>query len=371
MNRIRLGVIGVGNIGSAHAKALFDGKVEGAELSAVCDISPEKRAWAQEYFPGVEIYSNSEEFFANSRIDGVILAVPHYFHCPYAIKGFEAGMHVLTEKPAGVQVSEIKKVNEAALKSGKRFGIMFNQRTDPMYREIRRILQKGELGEPIRLLWETTNWYRTQEYYDSGDWRATWAGEGGGVLMNQAPHQLDLMQWIFGLPKSVRAECHIGKYHNIEVEDEATLYCTYENGATAIFHTSTGEEFGVNRLEIVGTKGRLTADGRILTKYCKDSVVSQQSYENRGTQHLGILNEFVSAIRTGTPLLAEGIEGIREAEISNAAYLSSWTGRPAAIPTDTEAFDQMLEERRKNSALRSFFSTEISDGEYKTRWQNS
>lgn len=371
MNRIQIGVIGIGNIGSAHAKALFDGKIEGAELSAVCDISPEKQRWAKESFPGVEVYTNNEDFFTNSNVDGVILAVPHYFHCLYAIRGFEAGMHVLTEKPAGVQVSEIKKMNEAALKSGKSFGIMFNQRTDPLYREVRRILQSGELGEPIRLLWETTNWYRTQEYYDSGEWRATWSGEGGGVLMNQAPHQLDLMQWIFGLPQSVRAECHVGKYHNIEVEDEATLYCNYENGATALFHTSTGEEHGVNRLEIVGTKGRITADERVLTLYDKNTVVFQKTYDDRGTQHIGILQNFCNSIRNGETLLAEGLEGIREAELCNAAYLSAWMGQPAAIPTDTETFDNLLEERKKKSFHRSFFSMETSDGEYKDRWKNS
>ncbi len=371
MNKIRFGIIGVGNIGSAHAKALYEGKIERAELTAVCDIAPEKQAWAREHLPGVPVYENSDAFFAESAADAVILSVPHYFHPPYAIKGFEAGMHVMTEKPAGVQVSAVKEMNRAAAASGKRFGIMFNQRTDPMYQEIRRLLQEGELGKPLRLLWEVTNWYRTQEYYDSGDWRATWSGEGGGVLMNQAPHQLDLMQWIFGLPATVRAECHVGKYHDIEVEDDATLYCTYENGATAIFHTSTGEEHGVNRLEIVGTEGRLVADGRTLTVYSKKETVSQQSYEGRGPQHEGILQDFVKAIRTGSPLLAEGVEGIRGVELCNAAYLSAWTGTPAAIPTDRSAFDQLLNQRKASSHRKNSSSAEPGDGEYKERWRNS
>ena len=365
---LRFGIIGVGNIGSAHAKALYEGRVHNAVLHAVCDIDPEKREWVRENFPGVRIFSDHETFFAHSQADAVILSVPHYFHPPYAIRGFEAGMHVLTEKPAGVQVSEVRKMNQAAEASGKIFGIMFNQRTDPMYAKVRQLLREGAVGTPLRLLWEATTWFRTQEYYDSGSWRATWSGEGGGVLMNQAPHQLDLMQWIFGLPKAVSAHCHVGKYHEIEVEDEATLYCTYENGATAIFHTSTGEEHGVNRLEIVGTAGRIVAENRVLTIYNKKEAVSRTAYEDRGPQHVGILNNFVSAVETGSPLLAPGVEGINEAELCNAAYLSAWTKSEAAIPTDAKAFDSLLKERKASSRQKEKAEAEAFDGTYKDRW---
>ncbi len=371
MEKIRIGIIGIGNIGSAHAKTLFEGKVEGAVLTAVCDIAPEKQAWAKENLPGVPVYEDSDGFFASADVEAVILSVPHYFHPPYAVKAFEKGLHVLTEKPAGVQVSEVKKMIAAAEKSGKGFAVMFNQRTDPMYQFIRKTLQDGRLGNPLRLMWEVTNWYRSQEYYDSGDWRATWVGEGGGVLMNQAPHQLDLLQWIFGLPQTVRAECHVGKYHDIEVEDDATLYCTYENGATAVFHTSTGEEHGVNRLEIVGTKGRLTADSRTVTIYDKKTTVLQESFEDRGGQHVEVLNRWVDHIRTGTPLVAGGAEGIREAELCNAAYLSAWTGQPAAIPTDTDAFDRLLDERKSRSKGKGKGRSTLGDGQYKDRWKNS
>lgn len=367
---LKFAVIGVGNIGSAHAKALHEGKVADAVLHAVCDIDPAKREWVKENFPEAEVYEDSDTFFAQCKADAVILSVPHYFHPPYAIRGFAAGMHVLSEKPAGVQASQVKAMCEAAKASGKRFGIMFNQRTDPLYAEIRRMVKEEEIGAPIRLMWEVTTWYRTQEYYDSGSWRATWSGEGGGVLMNQAPHQLDLMQWIFGLPQWVRAECHVGKYHAIEVEDEATLCCTYANGATAIFHTSTGEEHGVNRLEIVGTKGRLVAENRILTVYDKKQILSQTAYEDRGGQHVGILNNFAEGIRTGAPLLAPGYEGINETEICDAAYLSAWTEKAAAIPTDTALFDRLLEERKAKSSRKTQETPESFDGEYKARWSN-
>ena len=368
---LRFGIIGVGNIGSAHAKALHEGKVTDAVLHAVCDTDPAKREWVKENFPEATVFADSESFFTQSGCDAVILSVPHYFHPPYAIRGFEVGMHVITEKPAGVQVSAVKAMNRAAEASGKVFGIMFNQRTDPMYTEIRRMLRAGEIGKPLRLMWEVTTWFRTQEYYDSGSWRATWSGEGGGVLMNQAPHQLDLMQWIFGLPQTVRAECHVGKYHTIEVEDEATLYCTYANGATGIFHTSTGEEHGVNRLEIVGTAGRIVAEDRVLTLYNKKETVSRTPYPQRGGQHVGILNNFAEAIRSGSPLLAPGYEGINEAELCNAAYLSAWTGLPAQIPTDTDLFDRILEEKKATSSLKTGDTPESFDGEYKARWSNA
>ena len=371
MKDLRYGIIGVGNIGSAHAKALYEGRVPGALLAAVCDIDPAKREWVKETLPGVAIFEENQRFFAESEVDAVILSVPHYFHPPYAIKGFEAGMHVLTEKPAGVQVSQVRKMNEAAKASGKRFGIMFNQRTDPMYQEIRRIVQEGELGEPIRLLWEVTNWYRDQAYYDSGTWRGTWDGEGGGVLMNQAPHQLDLFQWIFGLPETVTAFCNVGKYHDIEVEDEATIYGTYSNGATAIFHTSTGERHGVNRLEIVGTKGRLTAEERVLTIFDGKQVLSRTPYPDRGEQHVGILKNFTEGVRTGSPLLAPGYEGIREAELCDGAYLSAWTGKPAQIPTDEALFDRLLEERRAASKHKSGGEKPAPGGVYIDRWSNS
>jgi len=368
---LKFAVIGVGNIGSAHAKALHEGKVADAVLHAVCDIDPAKREWAREHFPEAEVYEDSDTFFAQCKADAVILSVPHYFHPPYAVRGFEAGMHVITEKPAGVQASAVLEMNRAAQRSGKRFGIMFNQRTDPLYAEVRRLICSGELGDPVRLLWEVTTWFRTQEYYDSGSWRATWSGEGGGVLMNQAPHQLDLLQWIFGLPQSVRAECHVGKYHTIEVEDEATLYCTYENGATAIFHTSTGEKHGVNRLEIVGTKGRLVAENRVLTVYHEKEILSQTVYEDRGGQHVGILNDFAESICNGTPLLAPGYEGINETELCNAAYLSAWTGLAAPIPTDRDLFDRILEEKKADSGKKTPGFSEITDGEYKLRWSNT
>lgn len=369
---LSVGIIGIGNVGSAHATAIFGGKIKGMKLAAICDISDERKEWASKNCPNVPFFENADEFFANAKIDTLIIATPHYFHTVYAIRGFEKGFNVLTEKPAGVRVSDVKKMNEAAEKSGKVFGIMWNQRTNPMYKEVRRIVKEGILGKPQRLLWEATAWYRTQEYYDSGSWRATWLGEGGGVLMNQAPHQLDLMQWIFGMPDFVQAQCYVGKYHNIEVEDDAVISCRYSDGKTAIFMSSTGENPGTNRLEICGEKGKLIAEMQKLTLWLKndkgDFDVTVTDFPDAGSQHEGVLQSFADAVISGGELVANGKEGINEITITNAAYLSAWTGEEVALPFDTEKFDELLEKRRKNSSLKATLDVHTG-GEYEKRWR--
>ncbi len=210
-------------------------------------------------------FTNAGEMLDSGLVDAVLIALPHYDHPVYAQKNvFERKIHVLTEKPSGVFARQVREMNEAADRSGVKFGIMFNQRTNPIYIKAREIVKSGLLGEPKRLVWIITNWYRTQAYYDSGTWRASWNGEGGGVLLNQAPHNLDLWQWIFGMPKRVRAFCSVGKYHNINVEDDVTIYGEYDNGATATFITTTGEAPGTNRLEISGDCGKIIIeDGRL------------------------------------------------------------------------------------------------------------
>lgn len=370
---IRFGIIGVGNIGSAHAKALFNRQVEGAELAAVCDISPDRRRWATETLPGVAVFDTDDAFFAANAVDAVIIATPHYYHPPLAVEAFAHHLHVLTEKPAGVAVSQVQQMIHAAEAAGTRFGIMWNQRTSPLYARVRELVQGGALGEPQRLLWQATDWYRTQAYYDSGSWRATWGGEGGGVLMNQAPHQLDLMQWIFGMPNTVTAFCREGAFHRIEVEDDATLICRYESGAEAIFITSTGENPGTNRLEISGTRGKLVAvPGRLELWLADESGRINHTVESDfppESGHVGILNNFAAAIRTGAPLLAEGADGLPECQLSNAAYLSSWTGQAVTLPIDTDRFDSLLAERCATSRFSDRAAvTPGGTGEYAARW---
>ncbi len=364
MSKVRIGIIGIGGMGSAHAQSIVNGAVEDAELTAVCDINPDRLKWAKEVLgEGVQTFSNADEFFAAKPSDAIIIATPHYFHPPLAIQGFANGFHVLCEKPAGVYTKQVREMNEAAEKSGKMFSMMFNQRTNPFYQKVKELISAGELGELKRVNWIITDWYRTQSYYNSGGWRATWSGEGGGVLVNQSPHQLDLLQWMCGMPKRVRAFCGFGKYHEIEVEDEVTAYLEYENGASGVFITSTGEAPGTNRLEIAGDKGKIVVENWQLSFWRLCASTKQFTHEAKGgfdqpecwkcevpiwnkeTGHVGILNNWVGAIANGSPLLASGTEGIQGVQLANAMHPSSWLENWVEIPVDEDLYFKKLQEK--------------------------
>ncbi len=387
MEKVRVGIIGVGNMGGAHAWQIFCGNIPNMELTALCDNNQTHLESVQERFPSIPTFADHHALLASGLTDAVIIATPHYLHPPIAIDAFAAGQHVLTEKPAGVYVKQIRAMNEAAEKSGKIFGIMFNQRTNPLFAKARELVQGGELGELKRMVWIITNWYRSQHYYDSGSWRATWSGEGGGVLMNQAPHNLDLWQWICGMPQTVRAVCPVGKYHSIEVEDEASIFAEYENGATATFLTSTGEYPGTNRLEIGGTRGKLVIEGGKLTHWrlkeserdvCFGSEKSSPSIETevtvieqteRESAHSGILQNFAGAILHGEPLLAPGYDGIYEAMLTNAAYYAAWHGKTVTLPLDEDLYYEDLRARIETSSGEKHGKGAKAHAKYSSRWQ--
>lgn len=387
MKTVRFGIVGVGNMGSGHVKSLGEGHISRAELTAVCDIKPERLERVRaEYGDKLAYFTDYHDMLNSGKIDVVIIATPHYLHPVIAQDAFRAKVNVISEKPAGVYTKAVREMNEAAAKSGVQFGIMFNQRTNPVYKKAREMVQSGELGQLKRLVWIITDWYRTQAYYDSGDWRATWAGEGGGVLLNQCPHNLDLWQWIFGMPKRIRANCYIGKYHHIEVEDDVTINAEYENGATATFITTTGECPGTNRLEISGDRGKIVIeDGKLRfwklsipeREYCfettegfkkPDVEVIDVECPGENTQHRGILQNYTDALLDGTPLLAKGEEGINGLTLSNAAFLSSWTGGGwVDLPVDEDRFYAMLQEKIATSTYHknvkeAVFSTEGTYG---------
>lgn len=372
MAKVKIGIIGIGNMGSSHAMYLNNGEIEGAELIAVCDSNPERLKWAKETLrEHVQQFDHVDRFFECSDMDGVIIATPHYNHPPLAIQSLEQGFHVLVEKPVGVYTKNVRELNEAASKSDKVFGIMFNQRTNPLYQKLRELVQSGEVGEIKRTNWIITDWYRSQSYYDSGGWRATWAGEGGGVLLNQDPHQLDLWQWTSGLmPKRVRAFCGFGKFHDIEVEDDVTAYVEYENGATGVFVTSTGDSPGTNRYEISGDRGKVVIEDGKLTFWRLRQSEREFNKEYKGgfgepecwkidipikgeaTQHKGITANWVNAIRNGTELLGPGVEGIKGLEISNAMHLSAWIDDWVELPINEDLFYAKLQERIKTSTFK-------------------
>lgn len=386
MDKIRLGIIGVGNMGSGHLRNVTEGKCPKVEVTAVADINHEKLDNALKIQPDLRCFDSAEKLLDSGLVDAALIAVPHYGHPVYAMECFKRGLHVLTEKPAGVTAQSVREMNEVAERSGVKFAIMFNQRTDPLYRRAREIVASGALGQPKRLVWIITNWYRTQAYYDSGSWRATWNGEGGGVLLNQAPHNLDLWQWIFGMPKRVRAFCSVGKYHNIGVEDDVTIYGEYENGATAVFISSTGEAPGTNRLEITGDLGKLVLeDGRLKhwrlktseREFCyaekKGFVCPASIYEEYAEKspegHPIVLENFAEAILDGAELIADGREGLNSLSISNAAYLSSWTDDWADLPIDEALFETHLKRLCENETLKKTAVSENAGEPLSERWQ--
>lgn len=371
MESVRIGIIGVGGMGSNHAGYLSRGDVPGAKLTAICDSSPDQLARVRAATGDQVVpFEDPDALLASGGVDAVIIATPHYQHPPLAIKAFERGLHVMSEKPAGVYTKQVRAMNAAAEKSGKVFGLMFNQRTLGQHQKLKELVASGELGELRRTNYLITNWFRAQSYYDSGGWRATWAGEGGGVLANQCPHNLDLWQWICGMPTRVRAFCGFGKYHNIEVDDDVTAYVEYANGATGVFITTTGEAPGTNRLEITGDNGKLVLeDGKItfwrnrtpasvFSREWKGGFGSPETWKcdipfrSGGEEHVGVTKSWVQAILRGTPLLAPGVEGINGVELSNAMLLSAWTDNWVSIPVDEDLYYEKLQERVRQSAVK-------------------
>ncbi|MDO3410950.1 Gfo/Idh/MocA family oxidoreductase [Saccharibacillus sp. CPCC 101409] len=372
--KVRFGIIGIGNMGTSHAKSLT-GRIEGAVLTAVCDMREQRLEWAERELPAeVKRYADAAEMMGSGEIDAVLIATPHYDHPTLAVEAFQHGLHVLIEKPAGVYTKAVRQMNEAAAKAAEQslvFGIMYNQRTNPLYRKLRELIQSGELGEIRRTNWIITNWYRSQSYYDSGGWRATWEGEGGGVLLNQDPHQLDLWQWATGMmPKRIRAFCSFGKYRKIEVEDDVTAYAEYENGATGLFVTTVGEAPGTNRFEITGDNGKIVVEDDKLTFWRLRTPEPEfnATYTGGfgqpecwkceipvggggGEQHEGILRNFTNAVLHGEALIAPGEEGIRGLTLSNAMHLSSWTDDWVELPIDEEAYLEKLNERIEQSTF--------------------
>ena len=370
MSRVRYGIIGIGRMGSIHATRLLGGADSNGVLTAVCDISDERIDWAKKSLKGVEVFTRHEDLISSGSVDAVVVAAPHYDHPIMGMQVLNAGKHLLIEKPAGVYTQNVRQLNELAESLPSQvFGIMYNQRTNRLYRRARELVLSGELGELKRINWIVTNWYRTQAYYDMGGWRGSWGGEGGGVLMNQAPHQLDLFQWLGGMPIAVRGSCRVGVGRDICVENDVTFFTRYENGATGVFVTSTHDAPGTNRLEMHGDGGRLVIEqdgmretllfnrlhepesrmnGQMVrispmphmkTKVIKDSTGMIRNAYSLATfhQHTCIFRNFSRAVLYGEPLMAPGTEGIKGLTLANAAYLSSWLGEEITLPLN-EAF---------------------------------
>ncbi len=372
MEKVRFGIVGLGNQGSYYTKGLFmQDKIKNGILSAVCDGNPARLDAIKEVLGDQDVgcFADFKEMLDSGLCDAVLITAPHEDHPWMVMECLKRGIHVVCEKPAGVYAKQVKEMNAFAADSKALFGMMFNQRTNCLYRKMKELIAAGELGQLQRITWIITNWFRTQAYYDSGSWRATWTGEGGGVLINQCPHQLDLVQWIVGeLPEAVNGFCHYGKWHDIEVEDDVTAYLRYANGATGVFITTTGEAPGTNRLEISGTKGKLVCDGETLQWYRNDvdsmefSLTAQPGFagintecievetDGKNPQHCGIINNFANAILGLEPLFVDGRDGLAGVELMNAIEYSGWLGgAEVRLPVDEDAYLAKLNEYRAKS----------------------
>lgn len=367
MNTVKLAIIGVGNMGQSHCRLLR--KIAEIDLVAVCDIDKARAHQVAEKFE-CRAYTDPASLLRSHCADAILIATPHYDHTTLGVRALRAGYHVLVEKPISVHKADCEKLIRTHTNPAQKFAAMFNQRTNRHYQHIRHMIGSGELGRVRRMQWTITDWFRSQGYYDSGGWRATWAEEGGGVLMNQCPHQLDLLQWLFGMPTRVHAHCHVGRHHHIEVEDEVTAYLEFGSGATGVFTTTTGETPGANRLEIAGDNGMLIHDANEgIFRFTRNeksveraiaenggfekppTEVIDLDIEDTGRQHAEVLENFAAAILRDEPLIARAEEGIASVELANAMLLSGWTGKAIEMPLNARTYANRLRKQIRESTF--------------------
>ena len=361
MNTVRIGIIGMGNIGSHHATYLLDGKVKRAQVTAVSRTLPEK---LQQSKPrGLKVFTDGEELIRSREVDAVIIATPHYQHTSLGIAALKAGLHVMVEKPISAHKADAEKLIAVRRQHPKQvFAAMFQLRTESRYAKIKKLIAENQLGQIVRLTWIMTDWFRSEAYYSSGGWRATWKGEGGGVLINQCLHQLDMLQWLLGMPSRVRSFVQLGRFHDIEVEDNVTAYMEFPSGAAGTFITTTGEAPGTNRLEIAGEMGKLLLENDALTFYRNETSMFQHSktsrlgfqkpdawkieipISNEPAQHATLTQNFVDSILDGVPLIAPGEEGIHSIELANVLLYSGLLEKTIDLPLDAAAYESKLKE---------------------------
>ncbi|MDD4316092.1 MAG: Gfo/Idh/MocA family oxidoreductase [Clostridia bacterium] len=360
-----IAVIGIGRIGSVHARNLKKGKVTGARLVAICDVQKQAYSTFCEKYGFIPCYEDYKLMLEEIKPRAVIIATEHYFHTEIAEYCIENGVDVLVEKPVGVTTEAVKKLIAVSKSHPEvKAAVMYNQRTNPLYARAKRLVKSGALGKVVRINYIITDWYRSQAYYNEGGWRASFCGEGGGALINQCIHQLDLLQWIAGMPKSVWVRAFT-KNRNITVENDVTALFRYEDDVFCSFSASTHELRGTNRLEIAGDKGRIVIDGLRMKYY---AFAKSEGEINASTQNgygavqrktlrysyfrfkfvarLGeqrkLIQNFVNSLNNNSPLLSPLTDGLNAVELINAAYLSAWENKEIAIPIDDRNYVDML-----------------------------
>lgn len=374
---VRIGIIGLGNIGQQHIQHIQNA-VNQCQVTAICSRQPVTIAGLND----AKHFSDYRQLIDSGLVDAVLVATPTMAHFEQASYALSKGLHVLIEKPIGLSCQEAEQL--IALHQNQPnaqqqvFALMLNQRTDPLFVAMKAQLDSGRIGTIQRTHWTMTNWFRPEVYFQVSDWRATWKGEGGGLLLNQCIHNLDIFQWICGLPCAVQSFCSFGKYHDIEVEDEATAYLQYSNGASGVFVGSTGEAPGINRFDIIGDRGTLSFDGERLqlisnsesthafSKTTRDMFGMPQSTteditpDRQVNQHAQVIQNFVDAIQVQAPLIAPAEQGLHSLALANAILLSSWQQKTVALPLNSAEYQQALELRIGNSSLRKKADIDVS-----------
>jgi predicted dehydrogenase len=333
-------------------------------LLAVCDPLRERRsAFA------VSGCRDARELFARPDVDAVVIATPHVEHVALASEALSARRHVLVEKPLGVHKADCARVLAVHAGLGPEppvFGVVHDYRAEPRFIWLRKMLGTGEFGRVERVVWQATDWYRTQAYFHGSSWRGRFASEGGGLLVNQAPHLLDLLLWLFGVPVRVTGMCRFGRFHEIEVEDDVTAMLDFPSGMSALIVASSGEAPGTNRLDVSCDKGRIVLEEGGATVHrnrepasahrrreaCGRPLadVERLEFPARRATGVEVLANFVAAIRGGTPLLAPAHEAATAVEVANAILWSSLLERPLALPIDGTGFERVLHELAARSS---------------------
>lgn len=381
MNKVRFGIVGLGNQGSSYSKILSgntENVMDNCALGAICDILPAKEKEFKELYPDTPFYTDWKEMILSGNIDAVITTVPHYLHTEIAIFAMDNKIHVLGEKPAGIDAKSVRLMNECSDRNPDvTFGVMFNQRTNKLYQRVKEIVESGELGEFRRMNWISNRWWRPDTYYKSSDWRATWGAEGGGILVNQAPHQLDMWQWITGMPTKIMTKMIYGSHRDILVDNDVSVICEYDNGATGVLVMCTHDVLGTERLELDFSAGKIeldTADTGKIYRFIKSEpelnetmsmeditkmvgsgkgtdndlyTLEELNFEPVKSQHSVVMRNFAAHILDGTPMLADGKEGINEVNLVNAIYLSAWLGKEVELPVDEDLFLAELNKKIK------------------------
>ncbi|RIP32776.1 gfo/Idh/MocA family oxidoreductase [Staphylococcus gallinarum] len=375
MKKVRLGIIGFGAQGSTYAEFINNERVEQMVVGAICDIDPTKREQVQHLYPEVPFFESYQALIDSGEVDAIVTTVPHYLHTEIGTYALMHDVHALLEKPGDIYGEKVQEISKLAqTKPHLTFGIFFNQRTNPLYQKVKELIDTGEIGNIRRTNWIITTWWRPQAYYDQSAWRATWAQEGGGVLVNQAPHQIDLLQWLCGMPEKVYSNIQYGYQRHLNVDDDVTTVLDYGNGATGVFITCTHDVIGTDRLEITGDKGKILVEDsskltitrlnesetemnhnmswnqaqEIFKGKTFNGVYTQENLEFNsiwGEQHINVLNNFAANIIDGTPLIAPGSDGVNGVNLVNGIYLSSWLGSEVTLPIDPQQFKVELEKQ--------------------------